>query len=584
MEVSDFVFTYQFPLKDHSRTDVDKRKRNEDEQAAKRRRIEAGDTNSEHPFSKEEIEAEDRKPKRKCAVMIGYAGSGYKGMQINGAEKTIEGDIFKAFVAAGAISKANADDPKKSSLVRCARTDKGVHAAGNVISLKLILEDPEIVSKINANLPDQIRVWGIERTPGSFSCYQTCDSRWYEYLIPTFCFLPPHPQSFLGRKLHESAEKENVLDAYIAQQEDVATFWQDTQEKYIQPILDELDPALAEEVLKAIHSDEEEQTSTVPKKQLKKAMHEQRKAAALAELEAELKAGNIPEITGSAQGELSENKDEVVKEQHVDGEAAVETKDTTSADAIMEDIKPVVEQEADASQPVSAQNEDLAGTNTQVVVTTEDVEANGASKDNESEPPVANEAALKAVLTPYDIALKRVKAAIVAAKKAYRISAHRKELVQKTLDAYLGTCNFHNYTIQKSFKDPSAKRHIKSFKVGPNPIIINDTEWLSLKVHGQSFMMHQIRKMVAMMAIVVRCGTGAQRIKESYGKENISIPKAPGLGLLLERPVFDSYNQRAVSEFEREKIEFTKYEKEMDEFKQRQIYDRIFREEEKDHQ
>ena len=70
-------------------------------------------------------------------------------MQINASEKTIEGDLFSAFVAAGAISKANADDPKKSSLVRCARTDKGVHAAGNVISLKLIVEDPDIVRKIN---------------------------------------------------------------------------------------------------------------------------------------------------------------------------------------------------------------------------------------------------------------------------------------------------------------------------------------------------------------------------------------------------------------------------------------------------
>jgi tRNA pseudouridine38-40 synthase len=90
--------------------------------------------------------------------------------------------------------------------------------------------------------------------------------------------------------------------------------------------------------------------------------------------------------------------------------------------------------------------------------------------------------------------------------------------------------------------------------------------------------------MVAMAAIVVRCGTGVKRIEESYGKENISIPKAPGLGLLLERPVFDSYNERAVKEYAREKIDFGKHEKEMEEFKQREIYDRIFREEEKDHQ
>lgn len=33
-------------------------------------------------FSKEELEAETKRPKRKVAVMIGYSGSGYKGMQL----------------------------------------------------------------------------------------------------------------------------------------------------------------------------------------------------------------------------------------------------------------------------------------------------------------------------------------------------------------------------------------------------------------------------------------------------------------------------------------------------------------------
>ncbi|KAI1021276.1 hypothetical protein LB505_000323 [Fusarium chuoi] len=98
-------------------------------------------------------------------------------MQVNGNEKTIEADLFKAFVAASAISKANADDPKKSSLVRCARTDKGVHAAGNVISLKLIIEDEDIVDKINAELPEQIRIWAVTRPATqdgtSISCLAT---------------------------------------------------------------------------------------------------------------------------------------------------------------------------------------------------------------------------------------------------------------------------------------------------------------------------------------------------------------------------------------------------------------------------
>ncbi|KAG8967195.1 tRNA pseudouridine synthase 1 [Tulasnella sp. 425] len=42
----------------------------------------------------------------------------------------------------GAISKANSDHPAKVDLQRAARTDAGGHAAGNVVSFKMIMEPP----------------------------------------------------------------------------------------------------------------------------------------------------------------------------------------------------------------------------------------------------------------------------------------------------------------------------------------------------------------------------------------------------------------------------------------------------------
>lgn len=62
----------------------------------------------------------------------------------------------------------------------------------------------------------------------------------------------------------------------------------------------------------------------------------------------------------------------------------------------------------------------------------------------------------------------------------------------------------------------------------------------------------------------------------------LSIPKAPSLGLLLECPIFEIYNEK-LEGFGYNKIDFSRYEKEMEEFKQREIYERIFREEERDH-
>jgi tRNA pseudouridine38-40 synthase len=47
-------------------------------------------------------------------------------------------------------------------LNRAARTDAGVHAAGNVVSIKMITQIPDVddvVAAINAQLPPEIRVW-----------------------------------------------------------------------------------------------------------------------------------------------------------------------------------------------------------------------------------------------------------------------------------------------------------------------------------------------------------------------------------------------------------------------------------------
>ncbi|KAH8425554.1 pseudouridine synthase family protein [Aspergillus melleus] len=471
----------------------DKRARNEQQVEAKRRKIENGEdvktpVYATH-FSQEDIDNEQRRPKKKVAVLLGYSGTGYKGMQLSDTEKTIEGELFAAFVAAGAISKANAADPKKSSLVRCARTDKGVHAAGNIVSLKMILEGPATVQKINEQLSSQIRIWDILVANKSFSSYQMCDSRIYEYLIPSYCFLPPHPSTYLGKKVSEIAEKYGDLEGLATRQAEVADYWAETDEKHVRPILEKVNEDIRKLVQKALYFDEEKSAEA----------------------------------------------------QSVD-------KDATQSTGTPEN-----------------------GTNPEMSTATENPDEQGQNMELDE----AQEAQRKEI---YET-VKAVKAAYNTAKRAYRIPAARMARIQETLDKYVGTRNFYNYTIQKMHSDPSAKRHIKSFKVDPNPVIINGTEWLSLKVHGQSFMMHQIRKMVAMVALIVRCGCDPQRIVDSYGPTKIAIPKAPGLGLLLERPVFDVYNKKA-SETNKQHINFDNYAKEIGEFKQREIYDRIFREEE----
>ncbi|KAL2357926.1 tRNA pseudouridine synthase A [Cryomyces antarcticus] len=519
-----------------SRDQPDRRARNAAEQA--KRRDGGDDENSVLPaaFSRDEIAAEDRRPKKKVAVMIGYSGSGYKGMQINTTERTIEGDLFTAFVKAGAISKANADDPKKSSLVRCARTDKGVHAAGNMISLKLIVEDDNIVQKINDNLSPQIRVWGIQRTIGSFSCYQACDSRWYEYLIPTHSFLPPHPSSCLGKKLVELADEVGDREGYEQRQEEVRAFWDEVEEKHIKPVLEKLEERTKELVMKALYETEE----AGPEGEQISGNEEAVKAAA--DIEQLVKVSNDTKPEDGAAQEATEPAAIIVQAPAADSNSVAKDEIQPVEDPTSHSVTPLL-----PSIPASSS--------------------------------IATDVVQKKAL---DAAIKSLRSVHIAAKKAYRISPARTARVSAALAQYIGTRNYHNYTIQKPFRDASAKRVIKSFVANPAPIVIGGTEWLSLKVHGQSFMMHQIRKMVGMAALVVRCGCPVTRIADTYEDAKIGIPKVPGLGLLLERPVFDSYNERQAEKFGKEKLDFGKYEKELEDFKQREIYERIFREEERD--
>lgn len=67
-----------------SRQPYDKRAQTE-ASIAKRQRIDDEHGRSSvlpAPFSQDEIAAEERKPKHKVAVMIGYSGTGYRGMQM----------------------------------------------------------------------------------------------------------------------------------------------------------------------------------------------------------------------------------------------------------------------------------------------------------------------------------------------------------------------------------------------------------------------------------------------------------------------------------------------------------------------
>ncbi|KAM4763104.1 pseudouridylate synthase 1 homolog isoform 3-T4 [Cyanocitta cristata] len=162
----------------------------------------------------------------------------------------------------------------------------------------------------------------------------------------------------------------------------------------------------------------------------------------------------------------------------------------------------------------------------------------------------------------------------VVQEELYRLDTETLERVNKLLACYKGTHNFHNFTSQKGPRDPSAKRYIMEMYCG-EPFVRENMEFAVIKVKGQSFMMHQIRKMIGLVIAIVK-GYAAESIMErSWGEEKVDVPKAPGLGLVLEKVHFEKYNRRFGNDGLHEPLEWTEEEEKIAVFKEQYIYPTI---------
>lgn len=156
--------------------------------------------------------------------------------------------------------------------------------------------------------------------------------------------------------------------------------------------------------------------------------------------------------------------------------------------------------------------------------------------------------------------------------KTYRIDNDILTHVNETLKHFEGTKNFHNFTSRKKFEDPSVKRFIIYFRCEQPPFMVDDVEFCTIIVKGQSFMMHQIRKMVGLTIAVVRGVTNVDTITKSFEKNRLDIPMAPGLGLVLDQVHYDGYNARFKGDGIHDQLEWNEFEPTIKEFCNKSIY------------
>ena len=83
-----------------------------------------------------------------------------------------------------------------------------------------------------------------------------------------------------------------------------------------------------------------------------------------------------------------------------------------------------------------------------------------------------------------------------------------------------------------------AKRYIMSFEC-PGTFELGGRRWARLVVVGQSFMLHQIRKMVGMAAAVMRGAAPEACLRAALDPDrDFNVPMAPELGLFLVGVLF----------------------------------------------
>lgn len=154
------------------------------------------------------VEKKNFSKRKNFVIMLGYRGRDYFGMQINRGTKTIEESLLSALLEANFITKDQFEDVRLLRFQRAARTDKGVSAVRQIVSLLL----PQEVNKedVNKHLPNDIRVFDIQRVIKTFNSKSRCDSRTYRYVFPTFA-LTPEDQNFLKLDIDDEVDEEQRL-------------------------------------------------------------------------------------------------------------------------------------------------------------------------------------------------------------------------------------------------------------------------------------------------------------------------------------------------------------------------------------
>jgi tRNA pseudouridine38-40 synthase len=126
-------------------------------------------------------EDKEDKPARpapvRLAFRVSYLGSRFFGSQMQVSDRTVEGEFIGACRRLGLF-----DDWRQAGLASAGRTDRGVHARGQVIAFSTVVPD-RAIETINHQLPPDLWCSAYAVVPDRFHPRYDATSRTYRYFF-----------------------------------------------------------------------------------------------------------------------------------------------------------------------------------------------------------------------------------------------------------------------------------------------------------------------------------------------------------------------------------------------------------------
>ncbi|KAI8823668.1 pseudouridine synthase [Fimicolochytrium jonesii] len=500
----------------------------------------------------------------RLAILYAYNGAHFQGLERTKGLKTVEGTLLSA--VANIVGEA--DPTKRVSLVNISRastTEKGEHASRQVLSLEITGADGRTPlptpARLAALLPETIRVFDVVKLNTNFSARRTCDTRTYEYVLPTYVFAPPSAETHY---------------AYPPLAED--ELFEDLPEG------DNLGPpgGLFKTIKRGMSVKRSRSTRTVNR--AKSTSRREETASSMGLVDVKVAPSHFE---NKHQEAAPEKKGGFMKFFRTLTRSGTKSR-PSETQYVNSTTLPIPEKgrnigsspsshslSHEAQYATSAPEEDFGFMSTlkRSVSRRSRRDPEIASIKDEDDVPAVPEhqyydPLVQAPHTEEELSLIR----------QYRIPEDQLKAVNHIIGIYNGTHNWHNYIPGAKYEDSRCYMRILNIECSA-PELHFGMEYIRVKVQAKAFARYQVRKMIAMAIMVVRTNTPRSIVANSFGYANIDIPEAPAFGLILDEPHYDTFNSDCDRRGDSHKISFHEHERSITEFRHHSIHDAIYRSE-----